>query len=75
MSTSSIQDLWEAASASPYEPIVSRDNQFVVGFGLLLIGKFPKMGYGVIKTNELISFRSYITLWPQYASCILNCRL
>ncbi|KAF2236063.1 hypothetical protein EV356DRAFT_498895 [Viridothelium virens] len=37
MSTSSIHDLWEAASASPYEPTVSRDSQFYVGFTLLLI--------------------------------------
>ncbi|PKY07303.1 hypothetical protein P168DRAFT_264292 [Aspergillus campestris IBT 28561] len=31
----SLNEIWEAASASPYAPLVSKDNQFVVGFSLL----------------------------------------
>jgi len=35
----SLNEVWEAASATPFQPLVSKDNQFAVGFNLLLIGK------------------------------------
>lgn len=34
----SLNEIWEAASASPYAPLVSKDNQFAVGFSLLFAG-------------------------------------
>lgn len=34
----SLNEVWEAASASPFEPIVPKDSQFFVGFCLLLLG-------------------------------------
>ncbi|KAF2493594.1 hypothetical protein BU16DRAFT_465134 [Lophium mytilinum] len=33
--SSPLHDIWEAASASPYQPAVSKDSQFVVGAVLL----------------------------------------
>ncbi|PVI08403.1 hypothetical protein DM02DRAFT_647770 [Periconia macrospinosa] len=47
-------DVWEAASASPFHPIVSKDNEFVLGFSLLLFSLF--IG-GVFSLN-----RSFINL-------------
>ena len=35
----SLNDAWEGAAGSPFYPLVSKDSQFSVGFGLLLIGK------------------------------------
>jgi cell cycle checkpoint protein len=35
----SLNEVWEAASASPYTPLISKDSQFSVGFTLLLSGK------------------------------------
>lgn len=35
----SLNEVWEAASATPFHPLVSKDNQFAVGFNLLLIGE------------------------------------
>ncbi|GIC90657.1 putative DNA repair protein Rad1 [Aspergillus udagawae] len=32
----SLNEVWEAASASPYSPLISKDHQFFVGFSLLL---------------------------------------
>lgn len=34
----SLNEVWEAASASPFQPIVPKDSQFFVGFNLLLVG-------------------------------------
>lgn len=34
-----LNDIWEAAAANPYQPAFSKDAQFVVGFGLLLLGE------------------------------------
>ncbi|KAF9883155.1 ssDNA endodeoxyribonuclease [Aspergillus nanangensis] len=31
----SLNEIWEATSASPYAPLISKDNQFFVGFSLL----------------------------------------
>ncbi|KAL4913396.1 repair protein Rad1/Rec1/Rad17-domain-containing protein [Aspergillus aurantiobrunneus] len=33
----SLNQVWEAASASPYTPLISKDSQFTVGFTLLLL--------------------------------------
>lgn len=35
---SSVLEAWNAASASPFVPIVGKDSQFTVGFLLTLIG-------------------------------------
>ncbi|OJJ97866.1 DNA repair protein Rad1 [Aspergillus uvarum CBS 121591] len=32
----SLNQVWEAASASPYSPLIAKDSQFFVGFSLLL---------------------------------------
>jgi cell cycle checkpoint protein len=32
----SLNELWEASSATPYFPLISKNNQFVAGFTLLL---------------------------------------
>ena len=34
----SLNDVWEAAAANPFHPVVSKDWQFSLGFTLLLIG-------------------------------------
>ncbi|KAJ5239616.1 hypothetical protein N7468_004235 [Penicillium chermesinum] len=33
----SLNEVWEAASAAPFHPVVSKDGQFAVGFNLLLV--------------------------------------
>ncbi|KAL2350374.1 hypothetical protein BJ546DRAFT_444153 [Cryomyces antarcticus] len=38
MSSSPLLELWEAAAANPYQPTISKNNQFTVGFTLLLLG-------------------------------------
>ena len=43
----SLLKVWEAASASPYSPSVPKDNQFVVGFNLLLLGKISLTAIGI----------------------------
>lgn len=35
----SLNEVWEAASANSFSPVVPKDNQFFVGFNLLLIGR------------------------------------
>lgn len=35
----SLNQVWEAASASPYSPLIAKDSQFFVGFSLLLAGE------------------------------------
>lgn len=35
----SLNEVWEAASANPYTPLVPKDSQFFVGFTLLLTGE------------------------------------
>lgn len=37
--SSPLLEIWEATSASPYQPTVSKSSQFAVGFILLLLGK------------------------------------
>ncbi|KAJ9485527.1 hypothetical protein VN97_g7816 [Penicillium thymicola] len=33
----SLNEVWEAASATPFIPIIAKDSQFSVGFNLLLL--------------------------------------
>ncbi|KAJ5109104.1 hypothetical protein N7456_005779 [Penicillium angulare] len=33
----SLNQVWEAASATPFQPIVAKDSQFTIGFSLLVI--------------------------------------
>lgn len=33
-----LHDIWDAASANPYQPFVPKSLQFTVGFLLLLVG-------------------------------------
>lgn len=35
----SLNQVWEAASASPYTPLIAKESQFTVGFTLLLLGE------------------------------------
>ena len=57
----SLNEVWEAASATPFIPLIAKDSQFSVGFNLLLLGKllvshsfgnsqsltnFDRIGYG-----------------------------
>ncbi|KAH6651155.1 hypothetical protein F5144DRAFT_558599 [Chaetomium tenue] len=35
---SSLHEVWQAAAGSPFVPTVGKDNQFLVGFVLLLLG-------------------------------------
>ena len=35
----SLNEVWEAASATPFIPLIAKDSQFSVGFSLLLLGK------------------------------------
>lgn len=38
----SLNQVWEAASASPYTPLIAKESQFTVGFTLLLLGELEK---------------------------------
>jgi cell cycle checkpoint protein len=38
----SLNQVWEAASASPYTPLIAKESQFTVGFTLLLLGELAK---------------------------------
>jgi hypothetical protein len=35
----SLNEVWEAASATPFIPLIAKDSQFSVGFNLLLLGE------------------------------------
>lgn len=34
----SLNEVWEASSATPFSPLVSKDSQFAVGFNLIVLG-------------------------------------
>ena len=34
----SLHKVWDAAAANPFHPVIPKERQFLVGFGLLLIG-------------------------------------
>jgi cell cycle checkpoint protein len=44
----SLNEVWEAASATPFAPLVDKDSQFSVGFNLLLIGKLRGLAASTI---------------------------
>jgi len=35
---SSLHEVWQAASGSPFVPTIGKDSQFLVGFTLLVLG-------------------------------------
>ncbi|KAI1819791.1 hypothetical protein F4861DRAFT_543595 [Xylaria intraflava] len=35
---SSLHEIWHTASGSPFQPTIGKENQFLVGFVLLLLG-------------------------------------
>ena len=48
----SLNEVWEAASATPFIPLVNKDTQFSVGFNLLLVGKLP--AYRSLENNHIL---------------------
>ncbi|KAJ5611960.1 hypothetical protein N7528_009065 [Penicillium herquei] len=57
LSLMSLNQVWEAASATPFYPIISKDNQFAVGFNLLICAV---LAGGLFGLNR--SFASLFTL-------------
>ncbi|KAJ5949510.1 hypothetical protein N7454_001094 [Penicillium verhagenii] len=53
----SLNEVWEAASATPFYPTISKDSQFSIGFSLLLIAVFAGGLFGLNR-----SFLSLFTL-------------
>ncbi|KAL5340823.1 repair protein Rad1/Rec1/Rad17-domain-containing protein [Aspergillus crustosus] len=53
----SLNQVWEAASASPYTPIISKDSQFTVGFTLLLLALFLTILFGL--NRSFLSIASF----------------
>ncbi|KAL4811261.1 hypothetical protein BDV18DRAFT_155867 [Aspergillus unguis] len=53
----SLNQAWEAASASPFTPLVPKDSQFTVGFSLLLLAFILTGLFGLNR-----SFASIISL-------------
>ncbi|KAJ6004369.1 hypothetical protein N7499_000434 [Penicillium canescens] len=43
----SLNEVWEAASATPFTPLVDKDSQFSVGFNLLLIALVTTTLFGL----------------------------
>ncbi|KAJ5138551.1 uncharacterized protein N7515_003399 [Penicillium bovifimosum] len=43
----SLNEVWEAASATPFVPLISKDSQFTVGFNLLLIALITATLFGL----------------------------
>lgn len=35
MSSSSLQEIWDASASQPFEPTIAKSQQFTVGFALL----------------------------------------
>lgn len=53
----SLNEVWEAASKTPFIPLVGKDTQFSVGFNLLLLGK-PSVYHSVEKRRLLTHLSS-----------------
>ncbi|KAL4933879.1 OST5 family protein [Aspergillus undulatus] len=53
----SLNQVWEAASASPYTPLIAKDSQFTVGFTLLLLAFIFTTLFGLNR-----SFASIVSL-------------
>jgi hypothetical protein len=64
----SLNEVWEAASETPFIPLVGKDTQFTVGFNLLLVGKLP--AYRSSENNHsltnIASTRDRDSLWLEY---------
>ena len=37
----SLHEVWQAASGSPFTPVISKENQLLLGSTLLLVGEYP----------------------------------
>ena len=49
----SLQDVWDAAAKNPFEPTVSKDRQFFVGFTLLFVGMKGFLQLAVFAAKQL----------------------
>lgn len=56
----SLNEVWQAASASPYTPPVSKDSQFLVGFSLLLAGEPDPTSH---TPNNQLTYNSFHPYW------------
>lgn len=52
----SLNEVWEAASATPFHPLVAKDSQFAVGFTLLLLGMDSRSKLGGTANTSDIAF-------------------
>lgn len=52
----SLNEIWEAASATPFHPLVAKDSQFTVGFSLLLLGMDSRSKLGGTANTSDIAF-------------------
>ncbi|KAJ5206118.1 hypothetical protein N7491_003264 [Penicillium cf. griseofulvum] len=43
----SLNEVWEAASATPFTPLIAKDSQFSVGFNLLLLALVTATLFGL----------------------------
>ena len=57
-----LKDLWEAASTQPFEPVVPKSAQPVVGFSLLLTGMFEVIMPNIWNSN-IYSIHTYLSVW------------
>lgn len=66
----SLQEVWDAASGSPFNPAVSKENQFTVGFLLLLFAVVLTGLFGLSTYAFNHSWRCWLTSFrqviPQY---------
>lgn len=46
----SLHEVWKAAADSPFQPVISKDNQLYVGFTLLVIGVILTGTFGLNRT-------------------------
>jgi len=53
MSSTPLHDVWEAASANPYQPTVGKNAQFTVGFTLLLIALVLSGLFGLSRVSPM----------------------
>lgn len=65
----SLEEVWVAAAAHPFYPIVSKESQFTVASTLLLIGEIVSVSFFLegILLKHYCSSRSDRILWLEYA--------
>lgn len=61
----SLNEVWEAASATPFQPFVAKDSQFSVGFSLLLLGMDGSPQLEATTNYFGYSIHFDRTVWPQ----------